>query len=59
MALTPAQLTTLRNDILADPALAEQPMNSDGAFAGKLILMGGGINGPEDHNKHVWVGTPQ
>lgn len=24
MALTPAQRTTLRNDILADPALAEQ-----------------------------------
>ena len=33
MALTPAQLTILRNDILADPALAEQPMNSDGADA--------------------------
>ena len=32
MALTPAQLTILRNDILADPALAEQPMNTDGAI---------------------------
>jgi hypothetical protein len=20
---------------------------------------GGGINGPADHNKQVWVGTPQ
>lgn len=57
MALTPSQLTILRNDILADPALAEQPMNSDGAFAGRLILMGGGINGPQDVNKQVWVGT--
>ena len=26
--------------------------------SGKLILMGGGINGPEDVNKQVWVGTP-
>ena len=33
MALTPAQLTTLRNDILADPVLAAQPLNSDGADA--------------------------
>lgn len=33
MALTPAQLTTLRNDILADPALAAQPLNTDGAIA--------------------------
>ena len=57
MALTPAQLTILRNDILADPALAEQPMNSDGAFAGRLILMGGGIDGPEYINKQVWTGT--
>lgn len=30
-------------------------MTSDG----RLILMGGGINGPADHNKQVWVGTPQ
>jgi len=27
--------------------------------SGKLILMGGGINGPADHNKQVWVGTIQ
>ena len=27
--------------------------------SGKLILMGGGINGPQDVNKQVWVGTPQ
>lgn len=33
MALTTAQKTTLKNDILADPALAAQPNNSDGAFA--------------------------
>lgn len=33
MALTPQQLTTLKADILADPALAGQPNNSDGAFA--------------------------
>ena len=25
--------------------------------SGKLILMGGGINGPADVNKQVWVGT--
>ena len=25
--------------------------------SGKLILMGGGINGPQDVNKQVWVGT--
>lgn len=25
--------------------------------SGKLILMGGGINGPEYHNKQVWIGT--
>ena len=24
--------------------------------SGRLILMGGGINGPQDHNKFVWVG---
>ena len=56
MALTLAQLTILRNDILADPALAEQPMNSDGAFAGRLILMGGGISGVQNHNKQVSIG---
>lgn len=33
MALTPAQLATLKAAILADPALNAQPMNSDGAFA--------------------------
>lgn len=33
MPLTTAQLTTLKADILADPALAAQPNNSDGAFA--------------------------
>ena len=32
MALTPAQLATLKADILADPVLAAYPMNSDGAF---------------------------
>ena len=26
--------------------------------SGRLILMGGGINGPQDVNKQVWVGTP-
>ncbi|MGE0367308.1 MAG: hypothetical protein AB7Q00_16415, partial [Phycisphaerales bacterium] len=26
---------------------------------GRLVLMGGGINGPADHNKQVWVGTIQ
>ena len=31
--LTPAQLTTLKADILADPILAAQPNTSDGAFA--------------------------
>lgn len=31
--MTPAQLATLKAAILADPALASQPMNSDGAFA--------------------------
>lgn len=31
--LTPAQLTTLKADILADPVLAAYPVNSDGAFA--------------------------
>ena len=33
MALTLAQLATLRDDILADPALAAQPLNTDGAIA--------------------------
>lgn len=33
MALTPAQLATLKANILADPALAAQPMTADGAFA--------------------------
>lgn len=32
MALTQAQLTTLKADILADPVLNAKPMNSDGAF---------------------------
>jgi hypothetical protein len=32
MALTPQQLTTLKNDIVADPVLNAQPNNSDGAF---------------------------
>lgn len=31
--MTPAQLATLKADILADPVLAAQPMNSDGAFS--------------------------
>lgn len=31
--MTPQQLATLKADILLDPALAAQPMNSDGAFA--------------------------
>lgn len=31
--MTPAQLTTLKADILADPILAAQPMNDDGHFA--------------------------
>jgi len=31
--LTPSQLQTLKADILADPTLSSQPMNSDGAFA--------------------------
>lgn len=33
MPLTAAQLQALKTDILADPALAGQPNNSDGAFA--------------------------
>lgn len=33
MPLTPQQLATLKADILADPALAGQPNNSDGHFA--------------------------
>lgn len=33
MALSPAQLLILKNNILADPALNSQPMTSDGAFA--------------------------
>lgn len=33
MALTTAQLTTLKADILADPALAAQPNTPDGAAA--------------------------
>lgn len=32
MALTPAQLTTLKNNIAADPVLNALPNNSDGAF---------------------------
>lgn len=32
MALTTAQLATLKADILADPVLAAKPLNSDGAF---------------------------
>ena len=24
---------------------------------GRLVLMGGGINGPQDHNKQVWIGS--
>lgn len=28
--MTPAQLATLKADILADPVLAAEPMNSDG-----------------------------
>lgn len=31
--LTPSQLTTLRNDINADPVLSSYPNNDDGAFA--------------------------
>ena len=27
--------------------------------SGRVILMGGGIDGPDYHNKFVWVGTPQ
>lgn len=33
MELTDAQVVTLKADILADPVLAAEPMNSDGAFA--------------------------
>ena len=33
MALTAAQLSTLKAAILADPALNAEPNNSDGAFA--------------------------
>jgi hypothetical protein len=33
MLMTPAQLATLKADILADPAFAQVPLNSDGAFA--------------------------
>ena len=33
MSLTAAQLATLKADILADPVLAAQPMNPDGAIA--------------------------
>ena len=31
--MTPEQLSALKADILADPVLAQEPMNSDGAFA--------------------------
>lgn len=31
--MTLAQLTTLKADIIADPALSQQPMNDDGHFA--------------------------
>jgi hypothetical protein len=33
MALSPAQLATLKAAILADPVLAAQPLNADGAYA--------------------------
>lgn len=33
MALTPAQLATLKAAIIADPTLNSQPMTADGAFA--------------------------
>ena len=33
MSLTPSQLTTLKNDILADATFNSQPHNSDGAYA--------------------------
>lgn len=38
MHLTPAQLVTLKADILADPVLAAMPMNSDGAYDIAVIL---------------------
>lgn len=51
--MTPAQLTTLKNAINADQALASQPMNSDGAFAIAAAL---NLNDPDFI---VWrPGTP-
>jgi hypothetical protein len=32
MELTPAQIATIKDDILADPTMSAQPQNSDGSF---------------------------
>lgn len=49
MALTAAQLTTLKNDIAADPAFASVPHNSDGAF-----LVAAAYNLPASPDFTVW-----
>lgn len=47
--MTPAQLATLKAEILADPALASQPMNSDGAYA-----IAEALNQPASPDFIVW-----
>lgn len=47
--MTPAQLATLKADILNDPALAAQPMTSDGAFA-----IADAYNAPASPAFQVW-----
>jgi len=49
MALTPAQLTTLKNNIIADGTLNALPNNSDGAFAIAIAY-----NLPASPNFTVW-----
>ena len=47
--LTPAQLVTLKTHIDATPALASQPLNSDGAFAIAAVM-----NAPASPTFTVW-----
>lgn len=49
MALTPAQLATMKADIIATPAFNSQPNNSDGAFA-----IAAAYNLPASPNFTVW-----
>jgi hypothetical protein len=49
MALSPAQLTALKNDINADPALAALPQTGDGAFEIALAY-----NAPASPDFWVW-----